>query len=627
MKKFLAVVFLCLPAFGQATYSGSGLHSGSATYATPGNSCGPQNGYDCFVQDTSIVNLTMPIPSWGPNTCDSTSLATLSACGNLTGSGYSVTPSDFGNTMVRVTDVNSASTGSLLTTDDDASSIHWNVDDTAFIFKKASTDLEIAMFNPATMVATMTSPRLAVPVGAGAGWSHTINNVFYVLGSTPTQLLQYTVTFGPPSSMTSTLLFDYNNSQCLGNSLNGTGGSFSATWEGTLLSGNNDTVFAMAFSNTGGQDTAHFVAAWTVGQTGCDLYNNYTGTVTHNGAWMGSPTAGGIVADQWGGAAHGGIPDLFQNHSGSTTPGGDYVEITQNIASQGNVAGAIYFWHVGTDSVQFCGNTPLTGWTATHSYTTLGYRIFPPYGILNPGGYIYQIIASGNLGTSGSTQPIWTGSGQTPGADVTDGTVTWRNTGVEHSTENDCTGHGWSGYVGLANAGRASLHTYANPAVTLTKYYSTSYPYPYCDRHYGNANNTANDTSWMFAIAGCVGSTVNQLAGLPQIDFNEGLFISPVNISPGVPNFVGSDGTLGQVRRAFHSYNSGYSWNFDAANGVAMISQTGKFALISSDGMGQFGNLDGTHASCNVGGADLERKRFYPLQCGRECVPDPTILS
>ncbi len=34
MKKFLAVVFFCTPAFGQAAYSGLGLHSGSAEYGS-----------------------------------------------------------------------------------------------------------------------------------------------------------------------------------------------------------------------------------------------------------------------------------------------------------------------------------------------------------------------------------------------------------------------------------------------------------------------------------------------------------------------------------------------------------------------------------------------------------------
>src|SRR5258708_18073553 len=34
MKKFLAVVFFCTPAFGQAAYSGLGLYSGSAAYGS-----------------------------------------------------------------------------------------------------------------------------------------------------------------------------------------------------------------------------------------------------------------------------------------------------------------------------------------------------------------------------------------------------------------------------------------------------------------------------------------------------------------------------------------------------------------------------------------------------------------
>ena len=34
MKKFLVVVFFCLPAFGQAAYSGLGLYSGSAAYGS-----------------------------------------------------------------------------------------------------------------------------------------------------------------------------------------------------------------------------------------------------------------------------------------------------------------------------------------------------------------------------------------------------------------------------------------------------------------------------------------------------------------------------------------------------------------------------------------------------------------
>src|SRR5216684_6523751 len=106
MKKFLVIVFFCLPAFGQAAYSGHGLYSGSAGYGA--SVCGPANAYACFVSNSNVINYVTPIPSWGPNTCDSTSLDTLSTCGNLTGASPATvrTPADFGNTMARCTDVN-----------------------------------------------------------------------------------------------------------------------------------------------------------------------------------------------------------------------------------------------------------------------------------------------------------------------------------------------------------------------------------------------------------------------------------------------------------------------------------------------------------------------------------------
>jgi len=43
MKRLLAVLVCCLPAFGQGAYSGSGLHSGSARYADSSGSCAAPN--------------------------------------------------------------------------------------------------------------------------------------------------------------------------------------------------------------------------------------------------------------------------------------------------------------------------------------------------------------------------------------------------------------------------------------------------------------------------------------------------------------------------------------------------------------------------------------------------------
>jgi hypothetical protein len=54
MKNVLAVVFLCLPAFGQAAYSGLGLYSGSATYAaSTGSGCAAPNF--CAYTGTDVI--------------------------------------------------------------------------------------------------------------------------------------------------------------------------------------------------------------------------------------------------------------------------------------------------------------------------------------------------------------------------------------------------------------------------------------------------------------------------------------------------------------------------------------------------------------------------------------------
>ena len=127
MKKFLVVVFFCLPACGQAAYSGHGLYSGRAAYGA--SVCGPGNAYGCFVSNTNVINYATPIPSWGPNTCDSTTMTTLSQCGNLTGVGTQNTPADFGNTIACVTNVNTNGNPNTIWQTYDQPSINaWNIE-------------------------------------------------------------------------------------------------------------------------------------------------------------------------------------------------------------------------------------------------------------------------------------------------------------------------------------------------------------------------------------------------------------------------------------------------------------------------------------------------------------------
>src|ERR1700675_4991633 len=127
MKNILVVVFFCLPACGQAAYSGLGLYSGSAAYDA--SVCGPGNGYGCFVSNTNVINYATPIPSWGPNTACMNAALTIydiAQCGNLTGAGTTVTTNDaFQSIMTRCTD----STIMTTTTDGTAAAHLWQTAD------------------------------------------------------------------------------------------------------------------------------------------------------------------------------------------------------------------------------------------------------------------------------------------------------------------------------------------------------------------------------------------------------------------------------------------------------------------------------------------------------------------
>ena len=65
---------------------------------------------------------------------------------------------------------------------------------------------------------------------------------------------------------------------------------------------------------------------------------------------------------------------------------------------------------------------------------------------------------------------------------------------------------------------------------------------------------------------------------LPTPLYDEAFFIAPPYSSPGVFNTVGQ--TLGQIRRAGHTFDTGYyGQQFDVQNGVCMPSPLGHFAL------------------------------------------------
>jgi ASPM-SPD-2-Hydin domain-containing protein len=564
----------------------------AGTTVTP--SCGPPQ-YSCFNQSTSVVNLQNPIPSWGATTCNSTTIYTLATCGNLIGAGTARTPTDFNNTGIRVTDINTnGNPNTLWETADDPGVGLWNTDDSAFLGHVNSGAFFVFKFNGAS--ATLISP--AISFSGAVTFSNVSNNKVYSMGGSSTVLQQNVINFST-GGVTTTNLFDYGGTNCLTNTVNGyTGGVFPVTWNGQLSTDLTDNTFAMGFSTNGGQGTGQYMAVWQRGQVGCDLWRTDNGTITHNGAALGN-----LSNAQWGGA-NGGLADFSLIHDEATTLNPNYVNIgfTQNAFIQGTYSVGPYLWQVGTTNILHCG-IGAPNWKASTAYA-FGARVNPLTN--NAGDYIYQIILNANVGTSGGSAPTWN---QTPGGTQTDGTITWQNVGLGTASgaQYNCDGHGWKGATGVGVGKNVTYHTFANPAVPLLGTVPTAVT-SITDTHLGATNGNISDTTWPLDISTDVGTFVNQLGTLPAALYNEMFLVSPPWQSPGVQNCVYNSvtcpgGTLQQLRRAHHTYNSGWEWSFDAVQGICVISQTGKYDLCATDGLGQFGNRSGA-PSCNIGGPD-----------------------
>ncbi len=603
------ILLLCLPACGQAAYSGHGLYSGSAGYGA--SVCGPGNAYGCFVSNTNVINYATPIPSWGPNTCDSTSMDTLSQCGNLTGAGVTITPSDFGNAMVRCTDVNTnGNPNTTWQTADEPSVNLWNSDDTAMLLLINGGSQFVFLWDGSHCAILTTSTGGNITFPAGTVWSYIRNNHIYSLDNVvgPGIYLQdkaVTLTQGS-GAVSSTNLFDFTNSQCLMNTVNGypsdpsyTGGSFPLNkWNGSLGVSKDETIFSQAFSLLGGQGSGYYMVRWTVGQSGCDLYNTLAGTVTHNGTLVGT-----IPDTEWGGA-YGGKAPRFTIHD-SNQPSTTYTTLASGAHNYvyGTYVDGIFFWGGGTNFSE-CG-IGAPNWQAVTAYND-GDRVLPTgAGGVNAGGYLFQLI-NGVSGTSGATPPTSpTGWNQTPGTDTTDGPLTWRNIGIGTSTSPYftyfCDGHTWKGFLGLGVGRNFVYHSFVNPQLPMLSLSPGASSAG--DQHLGNTNANSSDTNWLWVTSTDVGTSTNLLTGpLPSALYMESFFVAPPYSSPGVQNCVYDailcpSGTLGQVRRAFHCFGSGWHRSFDVQN-----------------------------CKCNVGAPNWNKSDSTDFVVGSKMFPNPRLV-
>jgi hypothetical protein len=262
-----------------------------------------------------------------------------------------------------------------------------------------------------------------------------------------------------------------------------------------------------------------------------------------------------------------------------------------------------YFWQKGTNSVIVCGKSA-PNWKASNAYDGTGDRVSPASG--NAGGYIYQII-NGVGGTSSATPPTWN---QTPGSDTPDGPLTWRNVGFPTASQYFCDGHSWKGYNTYANGKHMGTHLASNAGIPLVQLMPSTISPSAGDQHFSNANGDVLDSKPVFVMSADVGAAtqmLNSSVPYPSAFYNEIWFMGAPNKPDGSANCaydaVACPHGVGMVRRATHTWGSNWHPGFVTQNGMTVVSQTGNFAAISSDGMGQFGNTSGG-ASCNVGAPD-----------------------
>ena len=303
MKNLLAIVLFCLPAFGQAAYSGSAMYQRTATYGAA--ACGPPT-YSCLNMSTAAVPLPAQIPVWGTtntpanNTnCTSSNPYVFQQCGNLVGAGIVQTPSDFEMPIIRCTDANTLGYASFWGTRDNGEPNIFASDDSWISLNYGNGDY-ILSFNGNSCAYTGISYG-DQPVQA----SHTNPNVAYILeGVNNSQLYQDTYTktggFGGTWTVASHAeLFDFINSynsststyNCLQNSYNGYPGwtASGANWTGVFTTSQDDTLFVESYGNNNiSNSVGVYLAVWKPSyglNGGCDIWNTVTGTLwKHDGS-------------------------------------------------------------------------------------------------------------------------------------------------------------------------------------------------------------------------------------------------------------------------------------------------------------------------------------------------------
>jgi hypothetical protein len=324
------------------TISGSATRTGTFTFNAQGTDAALHTAEQSFSLLVSATGPACGPPAYG---CSRTDLNIVqvpkapASVGSLSGANTIVTDPDFGNRIVRITDANTnpeagfvnrtfvtASSGSA---DDNL----WNIDSTLFILEDTGANGYPFTFDPSTMhaarmyVSSFPSTN-GLKLSSGP-WSRVNANVLYNYTGTAINKYDFTDRATPPSPHA---FYDFTSSpNCLPK-------GFTPTWSTKGGVSGDDTVFGMAYSNSGNQGTGVYAVVYKVG-SGCTLLNTQTGQV--KGDWGVNGTID--ITDRW------------TIHNVKLSKDGNWLIVAPTHCTSSSCSKGPYFWQIGTTNVTSCG--------------------------------------------------------------------------------------------------------------------------------------------------------------------------------------------------------------------------------------------------------------------------------
>lgn len=319
--------------------------------------CGPPNY--CSRTDTSVVPYPNPLPNFG----------------GLLGTNTVAIDPDFHNPVLRFTDASlqgkfpnrSYFTGMGGSSDKNV----WNADSTILVVTDTGNRHIPMRFDPVNFKQLGPLYPTNPPFYTASGvFSYSNPNHFYAFHNGRVSLLDFTNRSTPPTPQ---LIYDFRN--C--------GVPSTITWQSTAGVDTTDTVFGIAYSTSGGQNTGIFVASYNSNTKTCTLLNTATGVVS---SWPGGKVIGTVTS----------TPDRFIVHN-VVLKGASWMVVARAQLLQGTPSGATaYAWQMGTTTL-----TKLVPQTGGHWAAGCGLWFNDP-------GMVGAYYLARPFSNPSTLDPIWT---------------------------------------------------------------------------------------------------------------------------------------------------------------------------------------------------------------------------